>query len=50
MYPKLILFNLLFITLYYTINYTEYYEYHKKNILVYHNEYFRNTTLNRLFQ
>lgn len=42
MYPKLIIFNLLFITLYYTINYTEFYEYHKKNILLY---YHSNTTI-----
>ncbi len=44
MYPKLILFNLLFITLYYTINYSEYYEYHKKNILFYYHKQ-HNTTL-----
>ncbi len=42
MYPKLIIFNLLFITLYYIINYTEFYDYHKKNILLY---YQSNTTI-----
>ncbi len=35
MYPKLILFNLLFITIYYTLNYTEFYDYNQKNMFFY---------------
>jgi hypothetical protein len=48
MNPKIIIFNLLFIIIYYTINYTEFYDYHKKNLLFhFHNDsvfYFFNTT------
>lgn len=38
MYPKIILFNLLFVIIYYSVNYTEFYDYHKKNIF-FHYQY-----------
>jgi len=50
MYPKLIILNALLITIYYTVNYTEFYDYHQKNSLFeyYHDHkysFFKNYTI-----
>lgn len=50
MNPKIILFNILFMIIYYTVNYTEFYDYHKKNILFHFHKdslysFFNNSTM-----